>query len=194
MKLHDIATITSGYAFRGAITPDKDGNILVFQAKDLIRGVPVIDTESLTRVPFDMPGYAGHLKTNDVLLIARGMKAGAFRATVFMSEAKNVIASSSVHIIRVSSPEINPEYLSYYLNSRAGQIALAGIVTGSYIGALPRRELEKIEIPIPVLEKQKTIINLYKNIEKQQGITEHRSELKKQIINATFSNLIKHYD
>lgn len=193
MELGDITQITPGYAFRGAITPDKDGNIFVLQAKDLGRNVPVVDTSNLTPISFNMPGYAGHLRFNDVLLVARGLKAGAFRSTVFKATTNNVIASASVHILRVSSPDVLPEYLSHYLNSKDGQLALSEIVSGSYIGALPRRELEKIKIPVPDMNKQKAIVDLYQNIQAQQSILNRRSELKQQIIEATFNNITKHH-
>lgn len=193
MELGDIVNITPGYAFRGAITPDKDGNIFVFQAKDLVRNEPVADTTNLTPISFNMPGYAGHLQFNDVLLIARGLKAGAFRSTVFKSEATNVIASASIHILRVTSPNALPEYLSHYFNSKDGQNALSEIVSGSYIGALPRRKLEKINIPIPELQKQKAIVDLYQNMRTQKSILERRNELKQQIIEATFTNITKHH-
>jgi len=195
MKLGDIAQVTLGYAFRGAIKPDKDGNILVLQAKDLVRGIPVTDTDHLTPISFDLPGYAGHLKRDDVLLISRGMKAGAFRSAVFESDATNVIASASIIIIRVTAlDEVLPEYLSHYLNSKDGQVALSEIVSGSYIGALPRRELEKIKVPVPNINKQKAIVDLYRNMQEQQKILDRKNELKQQIIEATFTNITKQHD
>lgn len=194
MKLHDIATIIAGYTFRGAIMPDKNGGLLVFQAKDLVRGAFVTDVSMLTPIAFDPTGYAGHLKKDDVLVIARGMKTGAFRSTVFKSDASNVIASSSVHIIRITTPDVLPEYVSHYLNSKNGQDFLSEIVTGSYIGALPRRLLEQLKIPVPDLRKQRAIVDLYHNMQMQQKILVRKNELKQQILDATFTNLTKHYD
>jgi len=194
MKLGDIASTIAGFAFRGAITPDTNGDVLVFQAKDLARGAFVTDVHGLTPISSTLAGRAEYLKNNDVLLIARGMKAGAFRSTVFKSGASNVIASASVHIIRVSSSDVLPEYLSHYLNSKDGQDALSQIVTGSYIGALPRRSLEQLKIPIPDLRKQKTIVDLYQNMQMQQKILDRKNELKQQIIEATFTNITKHHD
>ena len=189
MELHEIADVIAGYTFRGAIKPDNKGSIAVFQAKDLVQGQPFQDTSSLTLISQDIPGYAGHLKKNDVLLIARGMKSGAFRSTLFLADEHNVVASSSVHIVRITAPNILPEYVSHYLNTADGQLALAGIVSGSYIGALPRKELEKIKIPIPTLRKQEALINLYRNIREQQKILDRKKEIKENIISATFRNL-----
>lgn len=189
MKLHDVGAIIAGYTFRGAVKPDNSGDTYVFQAKDLVQGVPCEDISSLTRISHDTPGYSGHLRKDDVLIVARGMKSGAFRSTTFVSDEPNVIASSSVHVIRITKPNILPEYVSHYLNSKDGQDALSQIISGSYIGALPRRELEKIDIPVPPMEKQKLLVDLFRNIRDQQKILEREKELKENIINATFKSL-----
>lgn len=189
MELHEIATVIAGYTFRKAIKPDIDGNIYVFQAKDLIQAEPFRSVGTLTRISHDIPEYTGHLKQNDVLLVARGMKSGSFRSTVFDINDTNVLASSSVHVVRITTDNVLPEFLSLYLNSKEGQDALSGIVTGSYIGALPRKELEKIKIPIPPLQKQKTLIQLYQNIKEQEQLINRQNEIKQNIINATFKNL-----
>lgn len=194
MKLGDIANIIPGYAFRGAITTVESGDLFVFQAKDLVRGVPFTDVSTLTQIPFEITGHIGYLKNNDVLLVARGMKAGTFRSTTFKAEEQNVLASSSIHIVRITAPDVLPDYVSHYLNSKNGQDTLSGIVSGSYIGALPRRELEKIKIPIPTLQKQKAIVDLYQNIQMQRKILDRKNELKQQIIDATFTNITKHHD
>lgn len=188
-ELREIATVIVGYTFRGAIKSDDNGDIFVFQAKDLIQGEPFEDVCTLTKTSHAIPDYAGRFKKNDILLIARGMKSGSFRSTLFVAEAQNVIASSSIHVIRVTAADILPEYISHYLNSKEGQDALTQIVSGSYIGVLPRKELEKIKIPIPPLDKQMAIVNLHRNIRDQHRITSRQNEIKQNIINATFRNL-----
>lgn len=182
-----------GYAFRGAIKPDQSGDTFVLQAKDLVLGSPIVGTDTLTKISLDA-SYSSFLQLHDVLIVSRGMKAGAFRSTVFLSDAPNVIASASVHVIRTSTPNVLPEYLSHYLNSKKGQDDLSQIVTGSYIGALPRRSLLDIRIPVPDLKKQKAIVDLYKNIQAQQKLLDRKNELKQQIIEATFTNITRHHD
>lgn len=190
MLLKDIAQVITGYTFRGAINPDNNGNAFVFQAKDLVREVLVTTTDSLTRIVHEVKEYSGYLKKNDVLLIARGMKSGAFRSTVFLADAQNVISSSSVHIIRITALNVLPEYISQYLNSKNGQDTLSEIVSGSYIGAILRKDLEIIDIPVPSMPKQKTIVNLYHNIQEQQKITDQENKIKQNIINSIYRKVI----
>jgi restriction endonuclease S subunit len=189
MQIKNIAEVIAGYTFRGAIEADTKGDVFVFQAKDLIQGEPFADEEALTRISHTGRGDAGRLQKNDIVLVARGMKSGAFRSTVFIAEAPNVIASSSVLIIRVVDPNISPEYLSLYLNSGGGQDALSQIVSGSYIGAVPRRELEKLEIPIPSLQKQAIALLLYQNLKAQEKIMDQKKIIIQNVVETIFKQL-----
>lgn len=191
MKIHEFGSVSMGYTFRGAVNPDPDGKVFVFQARDLSRGVVFGDEEarSLSKTSHPFSGYTGHLCKDDILLAARGMKTGAFRSAVFVSSSQNVVASASVYVIRITSQDILPEYVSYYLNSQDGQNAIASIVSGTHIGAVSRKELEKIDIPIPPLRKQEAFVNLLRNLREQQKIIDREKEIKQNIINATFKSL-----
>lgn len=186
MHIKDIGQVISGYAFRGAIQQNNNGNVAVFQAKDVIQGEPFEDVNSLIKISAEISFNADYLRKNDVLLLARGIKQGSFRSTIFTSDEPNIIASASVYIIRPDMSRIVPAYLSYYLNSSVGQKALLGIVSGSYIPAVPRQGLELIDIPILSLEKQKMIVHLYQNIRVQQELLERELFIKQHIINSVF--------
>lgn len=188
-ELNEIADVISGYTFRGAIKPDSNGEIFVLQAKDIVQGKPINNEHSLTRVSHNLPGYTGYLKKNDILLVSRGMKSGTFRSAIFMSEVLNVIASSSVYVIRLIPADILPEYISHYLNSREGQETLSRIVSGSHIGVLPRKELEKISIPVPPLDAQRAIVGLYHNIQEQKRIVDRQNQIKREFVDAIFKNI-----
>lgn len=56
MKLHEVSEVIAGYTFRGAIKPDNTGDLFVFQAKDLVQGVPFDNTKTLTRISHDTLG------------------------------------------------------------------------------------------------------------------------------------------
>lgn len=189
MQIKDIAEVVTGYTFRGAIKADTNGNTFVFQAKDLVREKPFVEVNVLTKIFHEGRTDAGVLRKDDVLLVARGMKPGSFRSTIFASSVSNVIASSSVHVIRVTAAKVMPEYISHFINSKEGQDALSQIVTGSYIGAVPRRELEKIEIPIPPLRKQAALVHLYQNLREQDRVLDRKREIAQNIIDATFKSL-----
>jgi restriction endonuclease S subunit len=189
MHLKDIAEVIPGYAFRGSIEVSDSGDTRVLQARNIVLDENFVDADSLVAIAGGPPRGSTYLQKGDVLLVARGMGAGSFKSSVYEADAINVIASSSVYILRVVSVSLLPDFLSSYLNSPSGQQALAGILTGSYIGALPKSELLKVKIPIPSLAKQKAMVDLHENILKQQSILDRKHKLKQKIISTFFRNL-----
>jgi len=100
--------------------------------------------------------------------------------------------SSSVHVIRVKDVNIIPKYLSLYLNSDIGQKSLYQIVTGgAYIQSMLIKDLNELEIPIPPINTQKSIIAIHENAAKQELLYTRKQEIQKNIINSIFINLTK---
>lgn len=188
-KLQEIAEVRSGYTFRGAFNHQRDGDIFVIQAKDL-----KIDNESLKigdlqKVGSDSLRNPFFLQYNDILIVSRGTGAGSFRSTVFTSEKENIIASSSVYIIRVKGLDVLPKYLSLYLNSNEGQKKIMETIIGSsYVQSIVIKNLINLSIPIPSIDKQKTIIELSENIKEQEKIIIRKKQLKENILNSVFIN------
>ncbi len=188
IKITDFAEVINGYTFRGAIETVEKSDIFVLQAKDVIQGQNITNTNNFTPIAFSGTRTASFLQKNDVVIVSRGTGAGSFRSAIFDSDT-NVIASSSLLILRIKKKEILPEYISLYLNSTDGQNKILETVVGSYIHAISRKKFEEeIEIPIPSSEKQQSLIKLNQNIKQQEKIYERKKELKQQIINASLKN------
>ena len=189
-KLGEIADITSGYTFRSSINHYADGDYFVVQARNIDTDKNIDNVADLTLVYSGIIRNPFFLEPNDILIVSRGSRPGSFRSTVFSSDKKNVIASSSVHIIRVADVIILPKYLSLYLNSPDGQKELSQIVTGgSYIQSILLKNLSGLKIPIPPVHVQKSIVALHENMKRQEDIQGRKRQLKENIINATFNNL-----
>ncbi|MEG1739239.1 MAG: restriction endonuclease subunit S [Bacilli bacterium] len=68
------------------------------------------------------------------------------------------------NLILINNISVNPKYLSCILNEKIKNITQS--LTGATIPAISRRSLEEVQIPIPPMEKQIIIGELwYKNIE-----------------------------
>jgi restriction endonuclease S subunit len=187
-----IATITSGYTFRGSIENNPKGDIFVLQAKNISAGQDVSSIADLITISDESIRNPYFLEHNDILLVSRGSGIGSFRSAVFASDNKKVMPSSSVHVIRIKDVTALPKYVSLYLNSLEGQKALSQIVTGaSYIQSILVKNLSDFQIPIPPMHTQKSIVALHENIIDQERIFKRKQEIQKNIINASFTNLIK---
>jgi len=189
-KMQTIADISSGYTFRGPLESEPTGDIFAVQAKNLVANKDIVDITDFTLISSKGIRSPYFLQHNDLLLVSRGSGFGTFRSSVFASHKKNVIASSSIIIIRVKDVTILPKYISLYLNSLEGQKALLQIVTGgSYIQSILVKNLSVLEIPIPSIHLQKSIIALQENISEQEKLLERKQEIQQNFVNASFMNL-----
>jgi type I restriction enzyme M protein len=185
-KISKFAEVISGYTFRGAIKEDRESSLHVLQAKN-IRDEILITDEMLVRTTFDTSHTNAFAQDGDVAISTRG----TFRAAVLRS-SKKIIASSSVYLLRLKNGSpVLPEFLSIYLNSDFGQKDISQITTGAAIKLILRRDLEDITIPILPMTQQEKVVMLYQNIRQQENLFKRRNELHKNIMNATFHQLIR---
>ena len=190
-QISELAQISLGYTFRGPVEEDLLGDFAVIQARNISNDVVFQNSESLTRISLDVVRSNSFVSRGDVLLTSRGATLGGFKATVFDTNAdRQVIASSSLYILRLKSNILSPDYLAVYLNSENGQRSLQGIATGATVRSISIAELGLLEIPILSEEEQNTIVALYKNIREQRTLLEKKVKVQGQIINSIINELI----
>lgn len=189
LEIKQIAEVFPGYTFREAIESNSLGKTFVLQAKNVKKGENIKDTAEFTKISYNIPRSSAYLQYNDVLIISRGMGAGTFRSSVFKGENENVLASSSVHIIRINDMNIIPEYLSLYLNSLDGQRAISQKVSGSHFQTILRKNLEELVVPVPSIDIQNNVVYLADNINEQEKIAKRVSEIKKNLMNGIFGHI-----
>lgn len=190
LKLREIANVVSGYTFRGALVNHPAGDVFVLQAKNIIADQNLVGNQSLSGVIFEKVRGPFFLQNNDIAVVSRGAGIGSFRAAVFKGTENNVVASSSVFIIRLISDKVLPEYMSIFINSGEGQKRIMESVTGSYIKALLRGELLEMNVPIPSIAQQEAIVKLAENLKRQREIYERKIQIKKNILNVVFEKLL----
>jgi restriction endonuclease S subunit len=191
MKLENIAEIRPGYSFRTSLMEDFGGNVAVLQARNVQNDFE-ITAENLVKIDFPEPKSSSFIQKNDILLVARGVGPGSFRAAIFSSDEQNILAASSVVIIRPKTDHANkilPEYITLYLNSSDGQRLLMQTIHGSNIQTISHTELRKLDISIPPLVTQKSLVELSRNIRLQEQIMQKKSMLGKDIIKGIFTEL-----
>jgi len=185
-NLKNIGDVILGHTFRDAIAENEDGKFFVVQAKN-VRSNGVVEDENFLQTDLAGTKINAFVKKNDVLLSNRG----TFRAGVFYGQQKNIVAASSLYIIRISNhKKCLPEYLTIFLNSLAGQTLLVGINRGTLIKSLPKKNLMDLHIPLPTITVQKTVIDIQKNYVTRADLYERKSRLETEIANQTIASLI----
>ncbi|MBK9961985.1 MAG: restriction endonuclease subunit S [Saprospiraceae bacterium] len=107
------------------------------------------------------------LKDGDVLFAAKGTKNFA---TVFENHNEPSVASTSFFVLRPSDKKVLPQFLAWFLNNHTTQTLLKGQAIGTSIPSISKQVLENLEITIPNIEIQKTILQIAKLRNKEKSL------------------------
>lgn len=186
-KLKDIAKITAGYPFRGAIKTVPNSLVIAIQMKD-VSVENGINWPSCTRTVLLGKKIPTWLQANDILFTTRGMKNYAVHID---SSAANYQAVPSPHffIIQSTSPDVSSDYLAWVLNQTACQRYFQRSSEGSLTKSIRREVLELCPIQIPPLTKQQQIMRIQTTIAKENTILTQLIDNNNKLM-ATIANKI----
>lgn len=119
------------------------------------------------------------LKDGDVLFAAKGTKNFA---AVFENHNEPSVASTSFFVIRPADKKVLPQYLAWFLNNHTTQTLLKGQAIGTSIPSIRKNVLEDLEISIPSIEKQRTVIQVAALVRKENEIRMNILQQRKQLI------------
>lgn len=184
-KLNEIAEIITGYTMRSAPSYSRLSNLRIIQAQNITPGL-YLNADELHQVHLENISInSSYVKSGDVILASRGR----FHANVVKAN-QEILATSSVYIIRPSNNSVKPEFLAVYLNSSSAQKAFNKVSSGGSIKSLLRGDLEQLEIPLPTTKVQDTVVSIAKNIEAQSSLLERKNQLNEELIEGTLNNII----
>lgn len=163
--LNQLADVRNGTAFKA----DDDGVPFV-QGRHLRGGD--LDTTDLASGAVPARSFEeARLKSGDVLIDTRG--ATNWAATVGEAD-KPTFAVLDLAIVRLKGAAILPAYLTLFLNLPTTQAALSARRSTATIPRLGLGPLKELEVPIPALNTQKTLVAL-------DGERREQSKLKKKL-------------
>lgn len=99
-------------------------------------------------------GRAIPIQEGDVLLAARGERASAVQAWASQFGA---YVALDIYLIRPDQTRLDPSYLVAYLMRPATGTVLRKSTAGASLPRIPKDAIEKLEIPLPPLDRQKLI-------------------------------------
>lgn len=197
MRLSDFVEVQAGYHSRRTIKFDPNGTHRIIQIRDFDELLNLRADQLVTFSPDGNPEryevFAG-----DVLFLSRGTRNFA---AVISERLDRTVAPGYFYILRLKTKRVNPDYLAWYLNSPEMQSQLKALQRGTQIPIVPMPEFKLLEVKVPPLDVQRTIVrlDLLMQREKQlcRQITEKRAELVHQmclhgIKNSTIEREPKH--
>jgi restriction endonuclease S subunit len=128
------------------------------------------------------------LKNGDVLFASKGTKNFA---AIYESLNKPAVASTSFFVIRLVDQKVLPEYLSWFLNSPSAQARIKGQAIGTSIPSISKQVLLNLEISVPDMDTQKTILAIAMLRDKEKEIKQEIESLREVQIQQQILNAIK---
>ncbi|WP_421873007.1 restriction endonuclease subunit S [Marinoscillum sp.] len=177
IDLKEIATIRTGYSFRGKIESGFDSSFIpVVQPKDI--------TGDFSPARMDrqlISNYQNHALQKDEILIAnKGVK---FSTYLIDAELIGGVASSSFFVISPDVNKIIPDFLIWYLTQDEALNYLKSSSIASTIPSLNKKSLESLTIALPPIDVQEKVVHMKELVQTEElellNLIQTRKELLK---------------
>ncbi len=111
---------------------------------------------------------------------------------VYINEASSgLLIPSLMVIVRVHDNRVNNEFLAYFLNSKETRKALEKELKGTTISMIKTKDLEKLEVVLPPIEEQESVVSLMKLFEKERQLLDILIDEKKQLSQTILDTIIQ---
>jgi hypothetical protein len=180
MRLQDLAEIHSGYIARGKIESVAEGSHYLVQAKDVDGGLLTCTPDAFMRFNPKLSRTDRLLQENDLLFMAKG----AHNFTIQLGRLPEpVLAAACFFIVRVSTTDILPGYLCWYLNqSPVARYLVQYSGRGVHMPVVRRAVLENIEVPVPPMDVQINIDALNALMLKEMNLLQRLGAKRRELI------------
>jgi Type I restriction modification DNA specificity domain len=188
-KLREIADISIGYTSRKGIDTTPQGPNYLLQAKDVDGETRTYRLGSLVRFSPASSTQSSSLKKGDIVFMARGSR----NFSVLMSEVpEGMVAAACFFLIRLRNKAVFPAYLAWFLNTEgARNYFVRHTGKGVHMPVVRRATLENLEVPIPSLESQKRIAELYSLARQEQSLLEELQKKRALLVERACIKTIK---
>jgi hypothetical protein len=185
LALKYIASIQMGYSFRARLESMDSGAVAVIQMKDLTDENRV-DCSALARVDIQKPKEHHLARSGDLIFRSRGLTS---TSAILLDDPGTAMVAAPLLKIRVSDQVIMPEYLSWFIRQAPAQAFLTSHAKGTTQKMISKETLEGLEVFVPSLERQRTIVEITALAEKERHILEKIAEKRHQSISTTLIRL-----
>ncbi len=188
VKLKSVAAVQMGYSFRSRLDTSTDADVAVIQMKDL-KVDNTVDCDNLVRVEMDSVKEHHFVRVGDLVFRSRGQHT---TSAILLEDAGNAVVAAPLFRLRVTSPDkVLPEFLNWYISQKDAQIFFASRVKGSGQKMISKQAVEELEVMIPSLECQRSIVELARLSDQEQFLLHQLAIKREQYISKVLINAAK---
>ena len=180
VPLKKLAQVQIGYQARRRIDPDPKGLCQIVQIKDLDAQGDLC-TEGLYRITPESNHARYQVSKGDVLFLSRGSRNFATSVDVNL---RNTIAAGYFFILKLNSPTVLPDYPAWYINSAPAQQFIKNVARGTHMPVVPKSALEDLEVDVPSLRTQQTIVELDELSKKERSLLQKLEQRRSELVRA----------
>ncbi|MBV1768612.1 MAG: restriction endonuclease subunit S [Candidatus Desulforudis sp.] len=186
-ELRELARVQMGYSFRTRLELMEPGEIAVLQMRDLTDENRV-DCSGLLRIEMEKLKEHHLVKPGDLVFRSRGQVSTS--AILTEDPGKAVVAAPLLRI-RVNSQSVLPEYLHWFINQPTAQAFLASRAKGTAQKMISKQALESLEVCVPPLDRQRTIVELAVLVEEEQNLMNRLAGKRRQYVSTIMMQLVE---
>ncbi|MHA3098326.1 restriction endonuclease subunit S [Acinetobacter brisouii] len=187
-QLKDITQINAGYPFRGKILEVQDSAVIVVQMKDASTTMGINWNECI-KTELTGKKQPEWLEAKDILVAARGNHYYAVQVGR-MADDIQAVAAPHFFVVRITRPDVLPEYLTWLLNQSPCQKYLEQNAEGSMSKSIRRSVLEETPIAVPPIAQQRAIAEMVQVLQQEQKIVEQILRNGEQMMSVIATNLL----
>ena len=180
-----VASFRLGHSFRSRIDSRTDGAVAVIQMRD-VPDAGVVNSDTLARISGAEVSRAEPVRPGDIVVTTRGEVA---RAAIVPSGLGSAIVAAPLLRIRVTSPDVMPAYLVWYLNGAKAQAELGRTAEGSNVKMIGRAALEALDVELPSIERQCAIVELAGHVARERLLQDQLQARRNQLL----SHVMMHF-
>lgn len=184
----DLATVRTGYPFRGPIAEVHSGGVLVAQMKDVdpsagLKWETVVRTELTGRKEPDW------LQAGDILFVPRGQR---FFASSIGPPPGLAVCGPHLVLLRLRpGARVTSDFLAWQINQPPVQKQLRIAAEGTNQLSVRITEIEGLRLAVPPIEQQLRIVGLAEAAARERGLLTQLIANREQQLAAIAANLAK---
>ena len=184
--LHEVARISAGFPFRGAVDALEPGSVSVIQMRN-VEG-DAVDWCSLTQVSLPSKRSPDLLTSGDVIFTTRGRRNFALALSEIPGPA---VCSPHFFILRSNKPELLlPEFLAWQINQRPAQEHLQQAATGSHILNITKAAIGSLRIVIPAMNVQRDVVALADAAQRELHLLNALMDNRQRLLEAAAAKIL----
>jgi Type I restriction modification DNA specificity domain len=180
-NLSDLALVFPGYPFRERLDAYARGDVAVLQMKNIDEADMLRVDDTIPRISLPNLNERQFIRGGDLLLRARGQFHTAAEVTTDIGRA---VAAAPLMLIRVTSSDLSPAFLRWFINQPQTQSTLTTLAAGTHVRSINKSVLESLQVPVPPIELQERIVDIARLGERERSLMHTLAERRARLLDA----------